>query len=98
MSIYRSLCGWLLEGGEVTISTKIVTRAIAEQGKMSRSDVRLPADQIVAARAYVLVLAILGQLSATNDWASIAREAIYGDAPETELGRAEAEWAAGVAA
>ena len=31
---------------------------------MSRRDVKLPADQIVAARAYVLVLAILGQLRA----------------------------------
>ena len=97
MSIYRSLCGWLLEDAEVEISPKIVTRAIAEQGKMSRSDVKLPADQIVAARAYVLVLAILGQLRARNNWASIAREAIYGDAPRTELGRLEAEWL-GVAA
>lgn len=45
----------------------------------------------------MLVLAILGQLRATNNWSRIAREAIYGDAPETELGRAEADWL-GVAA
>ncbi len=59
---------------------------------MSRSDVRLPASQIVAARAYVLVLAILGQLEATNNWSRIAREVIYDEPPVTELGRAEAEW------
>jgi predicted unusual protein kinase regulating ubiquinone biosynthesis (AarF/ABC1/UbiB family) len=98
MSIYQSLCGWLLEDGEVEISPRIVTRAIAEQGKMSRSDVKLPAEQIVAARAYVLVLAILGQLRARNNWASIAREVIYGDEPRTELGRQEAGWAAAVTA
>jgi predicted unusual protein kinase regulating ubiquinone biosynthesis (AarF/ABC1/UbiB family) len=92
LSIYDNLCGWLLVDDEVEISPKIVTKAIAEQGKMSRADVRLPADQIVAARAYVLVLAILGQLAATNNWAAIAREAIYGEEPRTELGRAEAEW------
>ena len=39
---------------------------------MNRSEVKLPADQIVAARAYVLVLAILGQLKATNNWSRIA--------------------------
>jgi predicted unusual protein kinase regulating ubiquinone biosynthesis (AarF/ABC1/UbiB family) len=92
MGIYDALCGWLLVDDEVTIVPEIVTRAIVEQGKMSRSDVKLPADQIVAARAYVLVLAILGQLKATNNWSRIAREAIYGDAPRTELGKAEAAW------
>ncbi len=97
MSLYSHLCGWLLEDEEVTISPDIVTQAIIEQGKMSRSEVRLPADQIVAARAYVLVLSVLGKLGATNNWSRIAREEMYGDPPETELGKAEAEWL-GVAA
>ncbi|HEX6391617.1 MAG TPA: hypothetical protein VFZ89_19285, partial [Solirubrobacteraceae bacterium] len=92
MRIYDALCGWLVVDEEVEISPRIVTRAIVEQGKMNRREVTLPADQIVATRAYVLVLAILGQLRATNNWSRIAREAIYDDPPETELGRAEAEW------
>ena len=92
MRIYQALCGWLLVDEEVEISADIVTTAIVEQGKMNRREVKLPADQIVAARAYVLVLAILGQLRASNNWSRIAREAIYGDPPMTELGRAEAEW------
>jgi predicted unusual protein kinase regulating ubiquinone biosynthesis (AarF/ABC1/UbiB family) len=92
MTIYETLCGWLLVDEEVTISTDIVTAAIIEQGKMSRQKTRIPASQIVAARAYVLVLAILGKLSATNNWSRIAREVMYDEEPVTELGRAEAEW------
>jgi hypothetical protein len=80
----------------VTISPDIVTQAIIEQGKMNRSEVKLPADQIVAARAYVLVLSVLGKLAATNNWSRIAREAMYGDPPQTDLGRAEAEWLSAV--
>jgi predicted unusual protein kinase regulating ubiquinone biosynthesis (AarF/ABC1/UbiB family) len=92
MEIYDTLCGWLLVDEEVTISADVVTQAIVQQGKMSRSEVKLPASQIVAARAYVLVLAILGQLGATNNWSRIAREVLYGEPAVTELGRAEAEW------
>jgi predicted unusual protein kinase regulating ubiquinone biosynthesis (AarF/ABC1/UbiB family) len=97
MEIYDTLCGWLLVDEEVTISADIVTRAIVQQGQMSRGEVTLPASQIVAARAYVLVLAILGQLGATNNWSRIAREVIYDEPPATELGRAEAEWLGRVA-
>ena len=92
IEIYDTLCGWLLEDAEVTISKNIVTQAIIQQGRMSRSEVKLPASQIVAARAYVLVLAILGQLQATNNWSRIAREVLYDEPPVTDLGRAEAEW------
>ena len=42
----------------------------------------------------MLVLAILGQLKATNNWFSIGRETVFGDEPVTELGRAEAAWLA----
>ena len=92
LRVYDTLCGWLLVDEEVTISSNIVTQAIIEQGEMSRSEVKLPANQIVAARAYVLVLAILGQLGATNNWSRIAREVLYDEPPVTDLGRAEAEW------
>jgi hypothetical protein len=78
----------------VTLTSDIATRAVLEQGNMRRGgygDIKLPADQIVAARAYVLVLAILGQLQATNNWFRIGREVIFGDPPQTELGRIEHE-------
>jgi hypothetical protein len=76
----------------VTISSDIVTQATIQQGEMSRSEVKLPASQVVAARAYVLVLAILGQLGATDNWSRIAREVLYDEPPRTTHGRAEAEW------
>jgi predicted unusual protein kinase regulating ubiquinone biosynthesis (AarF/ABC1/UbiB family) len=92
MRIYDSLCGWLLRDEAVTISPDLVTAAIVEQGKMNRREITLPADQIVATRAYVLVLAIMGKLAATNNWSRVAREVMYGEPPVTELGIAEADW------
>ena len=94
MEVYDTLCGWLLVDDEVTISPNLVTEAIMQQGKMSRSEIRMPASQIVAARAYVLVLAILGQLQASNNWSRIVREVLYDEPPVTDLGRAEASWLA----
>ncbi len=94
MEVYDTLCGWLLIDDEVTISPNLVTEAIMQQGMMSRSEIRMPASQIVAARAYVLVLAILGQLQASNNWSRIVREVLYDEPPVTDLGRAEASWLA----
>ena len=94
MEVYDTLCGWLLVDEEVTISPNLVTEAIVQQGKMSRSEVRMPASQIVAARAYVLVLAILGQLQASNNWSRIVCEVLYDEPPVTDLGRAESAWLA----
>jgi hypothetical protein len=39
------------------------------------------------------VLAVLGQLQATRNWYRIGREWWFGEAPATELGELEAEWA-----
>jgi hypothetical protein len=38
----------------------------------------------------MLTLAVISQLRATANWHRIAREWIYGDEPQTELGRQEA--------
>jgi hypothetical protein len=46
----------------------------------------------------MLTLAVLAQLRARGNWHRVAREWIYGEAPVTELGRAEAEFYGGVAA
>jgi hypothetical protein len=35
---------------------------------------------------------VLGQLRATANWHRIAREWMYGDEPETELGRLETDF------
>jgi predicted unusual protein kinase regulating ubiquinone biosynthesis (AarF/ABC1/UbiB family) len=95
MQLYSVLTGWFLEDSEVTITPDVATSAILEHSQLRGpgfKDIELPADQIVAARAYMLVLAILGQLTATNNWFSIGRETVFGDEPVTELGRVEADW------
>ena len=97
MQLYSVLTGWFLEDAEVTITPDVATAAILEHSQLRGpgfKDIELPADQIVAARAYMLVLAILGQLRATNNWFTIGRETVFGDPPVTELGKVEAEWLA----
>ncbi len=97
MELYRVLTGWFLEDDDVLITPDVATAAILEHSQLRGpgfKDIELPADQIVAARAYMLVLAILGQLRATNNWFSMGRETVFGEPPVTELGKAEAAWLA----
>jgi predicted unusual protein kinase regulating ubiquinone biosynthesis (AarF/ABC1/UbiB family) len=51
-----------------------------------------PPDHIFGRRMEVLTLAVLSQLHARGNFYRIAREWFYGDEPETELGRQEAEF------
>jgi hypothetical protein len=46
----------------------------------------------------VLTLAVIAQLHVRGNFHRIAREWFYGDPPETELGRQEAEFYAGARA
>jgi predicted unusual protein kinase regulating ubiquinone biosynthesis (AarF/ABC1/UbiB family) len=53
---------------------------------------KAPPDHIFGRRMEVLTLAVLSQLRARGNFHRIAREWFYGDEPETELGRQEAEF------
>jgi predicted unusual protein kinase regulating ubiquinone biosynthesis (AarF/ABC1/UbiB family) len=53
-----------------------------------------PPDHIFGRRMEVLTLAVIAQLYARGNFHRIAREWFYGDEPETELGRAEADFRA----
>jgi predicted unusual protein kinase regulating ubiquinone biosynthesis (AarF/ABC1/UbiB family) len=57
-----------------------------------------PPDHIFGRRMEVLTLAVLSQLHVRGNFHRIAREWFYGDPPETELGRQEAEFYARAAA
>ncbi|HWF34996.1 MAG TPA: AarF/ABC1/UbiB kinase family protein [Solirubrobacteraceae bacterium] len=57
-----------------------------------------PPDHIFGRRMEVLTLAVIAQLHARGNFHRIAREWFYGDPPETELGRQEAEFYARVPA
>lgn len=54
--------------------------------------VNLPRDHVFAQRMAGLTVAVLGQLEATANWHGIVREFLYGDPPQTALGRQEAEF------
>ena len=53
----------------------------------------LPPDHLFGRRLELLTLAVMSQLRAKGNWHRIEREWLYGDAPVTDLGRAEAAWA-----
>jgi predicted unusual protein kinase regulating ubiquinone biosynthesis (AarF/ABC1/UbiB family) len=50
----------------------------------------VPPDAMFGRRMEALTLAVLGQLEATANWHRVAREWLFGDAPATPLGEAEA--------
>ncbi|MCA2205669.1 ABC1 kinase family protein [Nocardia rosealba] len=52
----------------------------------------LPPEHLFSRRADFLTFGMLGQLDATNNWHSIAREWLYDEPPITELGIAHHDW------
>jgi hypothetical protein len=53
---------------------------------------QLPPAHMVQRRVEIQVLSILGQLRPVVNFHRIAREWLFGDPPETELGKQAAEW------
>jgi predicted unusual protein kinase regulating ubiquinone biosynthesis (AarF/ABC1/UbiB family) len=94
-----ALGGWWLEDrGDFTITRELVTEVMvdaadprSEYWELMRHET-VPPDFVMAQRMVGLVFAVLAQLGATANWHRIAREFIYGDAPATPLGEAEAEF------
>jgi predicted unusual protein kinase regulating ubiquinone biosynthesis (AarF/ABC1/UbiB family) len=86
---------WYTRDEEIELTPEIATEVMIQMsdprsryfGKMRHET--LPPDHLFGRRLEMLTLAVLGQLHATANWHRIAREWIYGDAPVTELGRAE---------
>ncbi|MEV6558214.1 AarF/ABC1/UbiB kinase family protein [Nocardia sp. NPDC051756] len=102
--IVHTLLGWLTTD-EVLRITPEMTNEVMMQSFLSGENFDLlrrqtvPREQLVTIRTVAMVMAVLGQLGATNNWHHIAREWQYGEAPRTELGRAEAAsgWRPGTA-
>jgi predicted unusual protein kinase regulating ubiquinone biosynthesis (AarF/ABC1/UbiB family) len=92
---------WYTQDETVTLTREIATQVMIEMGdprgqhfaRMRHES--LPADHLFGRRLEQLTLAVLGQLGATANWTRIAREWVYGDPPQTELGRQEADFFAG---
>ncbi len=93
---YNAVFGWLMVDEPLTIESAKTAEMMGVYTELRNADgfdeLVLPAEHFVLLRAVMLVLGVLGQLEATNNWLEIAGEWVYGSAPGTELGRAEAEF------
>ncbi len=100
MEKYRAATWWFADDQEVRLHTRDMSRIVAEHAGMKDGfgDVQMPADQITTLRAFSLVLGILCQLQAGNNWHQIGRETVFGEEPQTPLGIQEAAWLQGDAA
>jgi predicted unusual protein kinase regulating ubiquinone biosynthesis (AarF/ABC1/UbiB family) len=98
---FRDATWWYVLDADLELEPDIATQVMIEMadprsshfGEMRHET--LPADHLFGRRVEMLTLAVLSQLRARGNWHRIAREWMYGDTPQTELGRAEAEFYAG---
>jgi hypothetical protein len=89
---------WYVLDQEVDLEPEIATQVMIDMsdprsshfGQMRHES--LPADHIFGRRVEMLTLAVLAQLRARANWHRIAREWMYDDAPETELGKLESDF------
>jgi predicted unusual protein kinase regulating ubiquinone biosynthesis (AarF/ABC1/UbiB family) len=94
----EDIAWWYLTDEEITLTPEIASSVLMELTDPRGSHFArmrhesLPPDHLFGRRLEILTLAVLGQLHPTNNWHRIAREWLYGDAPVTELGRAEADF------
>ncbi|HWE33058.1 MAG TPA: AarF/ABC1/UbiB kinase family protein [Solirubrobacteraceae bacterium] len=90
--------GWFLEDDEIELTPEL-TNLIAAYATDLRGPVyrifkhqQLPPAHMVQRRVEIQVLSILGQLRPIVNWHRIAREWLFGDPPQTELGRQARQW------
>jgi predicted unusual protein kinase regulating ubiquinone biosynthesis (AarF/ABC1/UbiB family) len=98
---FRDLTWWYSTDEEVQLTPAIATQVVIDMSdprsryfEQMRHE-NLPAEHLFGRRLETLTLAVLGQLRAKHNWFRIMREWAYGDDPQSELGRAEAEFYAG---
>ncbi|MCB0864597.1 MAG: AarF/ABC1/UbiB kinase family protein [Solirubrobacterales bacterium] len=100
LAFVRDGIWWYTTDEEILIDQEIVNRAFIQTTDPRSTHYATARHQDIAPehlfgrRLELLTLAVLGQLEATSNWHRVAREWMYGDAPVTELGRAEAAYLA----
>ncbi|WP_405136608.1 ABC1 kinase family protein [Nocardia sp. NBC_01388] len=94
----QTLFWWASTPGDVALAPDAINEAVlvsinpaSAHFDLARKQA-MPADQAVVLRMMLMVVATLGQFNATGDWNNILREWLDGAAPNTELGRADAEF------
>jgi ABC1 atypical kinase-like domain len=95
---FHDVTWWYTTDEEIQLEPEIATQVIIDMSDpRSRyfSQMRhetLPPDHLFGRRLEMLTLAVLSQLRSRANWHRIAREWIFGDEPQTELGRQEADF------
>jgi len=95
---FHDLTWWYTVDEEIALTPEIATEVMIQLSdprsthfaKMRHET--LPPDHLFGRRLEMLTLAVMAQLRARGNWHRIAREWIYGDEPDTELGRQEAQF------
>ncbi len=90
---------WHTRDAEVALRPEVATAVMLTTsdprspyfGQMRKET--LPPDHLFGRRLELLTLAVMSQLRARGNWHRVEREWLYGEAPVTALGRAEAAWA-----
>ena len=89
---------WYTRDGVVDLTPEIATQIVIDMSDprsrhyAAMRQENLPPDHLFGRRTETLTLAVMSQLRASGNWHRIAREWIFGDAPATELGLAEARF------
>ena len=97
MEHVKAIGGWYIEDREIEVDPVVVMRMIevthdprSEFFELMRQE-SIPAEELMGRRMEMGVVAVLGQLRAKRNWHRIVREWVYGEEPQTELGRIEWE-------
>src|SRR4051794_10553679 len=93
---YQAIFGWLLADHPTTVDAANTATMMRRYEALRRAEgfdgLALPAEHFVLMRAVFLLIGLLGQLRARGTWLDLAREWLFGAAPATELGIAEADF------
>jgi predicted unusual protein kinase regulating ubiquinone biosynthesis (AarF/ABC1/UbiB family) len=94
----RALNAWYADDEPVTLTPEYVSRLLLDAGDprsqywdLMRNET-IPADSLFSNRMQGMTLAMIGQLRATANWHRVMSEWLYGSAPSSPLGLAEAEF------
>jgi predicted unusual protein kinase regulating ubiquinone biosynthesis (AarF/ABC1/UbiB family) len=94
----RAINAWYVDDERVTLSPHYVSSLLAHAGDprskywdLMRNET-IPAESLLSSRMQVMMLAVIGQLSATANWHRVMSEWLYGSRPTSPLGLAEANF------
>jgi len=94
----RDASAWYMSDENVGLTPELASAIVIETSDPRSSyfdqmrHQTLPSEHVFARRVEMLTMAVLSQLRAENNWFAIMSEWLYGDEPQTELGRQEAEF------